>query len=57
MPLYESETPHVATMDVCLAGVFIPKGEKIPPDLYEQWERRLRALGLEDERTQPESAR
>lgn len=38
---------HIATMDVCLAGVFVGRGERIPDDLYDAWRRRLERLGLE----------
>ena len=36
----------IALMDVCLGGVFIGRGESIPEDLVQTWQRRLASLGL-----------
>ena len=53
MDIRSDSAPHYTTMDVCLGGVFIGRGERVPDDLYASWQRRLRSLGLE---SAPESA-
>lgn len=52
----QGTTNPLAPMDMCLAGVFIGKGERIPEDLHEAWRRRLFTLGLEPDRPEAREA-
>lgn len=57
METEKTAIPDIAPMDVCIGGVFVGRGERIPDDLYPSWVRRLRNMGLVPEKEPPTERR